>query len=177
MRNVRMLMSLGTMALAMTVGAIAVNGQATQTQPNPSQAITVTGCVHNETDVLKRQAVAGKVGMADEFVLTQATVKTAPTTAPTPEAQPKPPERTGTSGNALGKIYRVTGNQEATLKPHIGHRVEITGTFKSEVDARRELGAIGTTGKPPASPPEPTAMNTPEITINSIRMLSEACSG
>jgi len=71
----------------------------------------------------------------------------------------------------------VTGDQEAALKAHLGHRVEIAGTFKSETDALRELGAIGTSGKPPATPAEPTAMNTPEITINSIKMLSETCGG
>jgi len=162
-----------------SIVAIAVYAQAPQTQPNPSQTITVTGCVNNETDVLKRPAVAGKVGMADEFVLTQATIKTgAPAAEPTPATEPAQPEPTGTSGmSPFGKVYRVTGDQEAALKAHLGHRVEIAGTFKSETDALRELGAIGTSGKPPATPAEPTAMNTPEITINSIKMLSETCGG
>ncbi len=172
MRNV--LMSLGAMGLFTAMG---VHAQAAQAQPDPKQTVTVTGCVKNEVDVLKRPAVAGNLGMADEFVLTHSTIQSgARATAPS-QTEPAPTEPAGTSGVVAGKVYRVTGDQEASLKAHLGHKVEITGTFKSEADARRELGAIGTSGKPPATPAEPTAMNTPEITINSIRMVAETCGG
>jgi hypothetical protein len=165
MRNV--LTSFGAIAMLVTTTALA---QTPQAQPDPTQSVTVTGCVRNEADVLKRPAAAGNVGMGDEFVLTQSVIQTA-------ARPPAPPEPADASGSALGKVYRVTGDQEATLKSHLGHKVEIAGTFKSVADARTELGAIGTSGRPPATAAEPTAMNTPEITINSIRMISETCGG
>ena len=176
MRNLSLALA-AAMAFAIGVNAQTSQPQTPQTQPDPNQTITVTGCVQKETDVLKRPAAGtGKVGMGDEFVLTRSTIKIgAPATEP---PTPTPSEPAGAPGMAEpGKIYRVTGDKEAELKAHVGHRVEIAGTFKHEADARRELGAIGTSGKPPANPPEPSNMNTPEITISSFRMLSETCGG
>ena len=171
MRNV--MMSLAAIALLIAAG---VQAQAPQAQPDPKQIVTITGCVQNESEALKRPAATPKMGMGDEFVLTHSTIKAATATAE-PPTQPKPAEPAAAAGAAENKIYRVTGDQEASLKSHLGHKVEITGTFKSEADARRELGAIGTSGKPPATPAEPTAMNTPEVTVNSVRMISESCGG
>jgi hypothetical protein len=158
------------------MAVIAVQAQTPQTQPDPKQSVTVTGCVQSQTDVLKSAPVTGQVGMGDEFVLTNSMVRTA-TAAPTatPPDEPTKPEPTGTSGG-VGKVYRVTGDQEASLKAQVGQKVEITGTFKNEADARRELGAIGTSGKPPATAGEPSATNTPEITISTIRPMG-ACGG
>lgn len=170
MRNVAM--SLGAAALLTTAGVYA---QAPQSQPDPKQTVTITGCVAKETDVLKSAMKEAKPGMTDEFVLTNSTVQTSMAPAAAPAAPATPPEPTGTSGS--NKVYRVTGPDETSLKEHLGHKVEITGTFKSESDARRELGAIGTSGRPPATAAEPTAANTPEITIKSVKMLSETCGG
>jgi len=165
MRNV--LVGFGAIALFTVAG----HAQTPQAQVDPMQVVTVTGCVQNERDVLKIPSVSGKTGMSDEFVLTHSMIRTA---APAMEP-PATPEPTATAD--AGKIYRMSGDQEASLKPHLNHKVEITGTFKSPADARRELGAVGTSGKPPATAIEPTAMNTPEIAINSIRMLSDTCGG
>lgn len=173
MRNV--LMSFGAIALLAT---LTVQAQGTQSQLDPKQTVTVSGCVKNETDVLKRPAAGVNVGMGDEFVLTQATLQTgAPATQPPSPTEPAANPPAGTSGADVGKVYRLTGAQEAALKAHLGHKVEITGSFKSEDDARAELGAIGTSGKRPATPAEPTVTNTPEITINAIKMIAETCGG
>jgi len=174
MRNLSAAILVGSMAFA-----FGVNAQTPQQQPDPNQTLTVTGCVQPQTDVLKSPPVAGKTGMGDEFVLTRSAVKiSAPGTEASPQPKPTPSQPAGTAGTAEpGKIYRVTGDKEIELKAHVGHRVEITGKFKSEADARRELGAIGTSGKPPANAPEPTDTNTPEITITSFRMLAATCGG
>jgi hypothetical protein len=165
-------------ACAVVVGA--QTPQPSQTQsPQPNQSITVAGCVQKEADVLKRAPMAANVGMSDEFVLTRATLKPAASAPKTSEPQTKPttpPEPTGTSGSAgdVGKVYRVTGDKEKDLQTYAGQRVEIVGKFKHEEDARREL-AVGTSGKPPATAGELTAANTPEITIESIRVVSATC--
>lgn len=160
----KVMFSLAAATFAMTGGLLAMTPQA---QPDPKQTVTITGCVQNETDVLKGSVP--KTGMGNEFVLTHSMIRTgAPAAQPAP-TQPEP------SAVAENKIYRLTGDEEASLKAHLGHKVEIAGTFKSESDARTELGAIGTSGKPPATPAEPTATNTPEITINSIKMIAASC--
>jgi hypothetical protein len=143
-----------TLSASIVVVALCAVTVSAQTQtPQPSQTITVSGCAQRETDVLKRNPMAGNVGMADEFVLTRAEL-TPGGQAPATEQpeQPTPPAPRGTSGGAsdIGKVYRVTGDKESELKKYIGQRVEILGTFKHE-DARRELGTIGTSGKPPAT--------------------------
>jgi hypothetical protein len=167
-----MVTSLSAIALFTAIG---VSAQSQQTQVDPKQTVTVSGCVRNESDVLKRAAPAANVGMGDEFVLTQSTIRTGTAAAP---AETKPVGETpAPAGASAGKVYRVTGDQESSLKAHLGHKVEIVGSFKSEADARRELGAIGTSGKPPATAAEPTATNTPEITVTSIKMIAETCGG
>src|SRR5262245_35315878 len=61
--------------------------------------ITVAGCVQKESDVLKRPAAAGNVGMGDEFVLTRAALNP-PAGAAEPAAPAKPDEPAGTTGTA-----------------------------------------------------------------------------
>jgi hypothetical protein len=158
------------------LAVVVVHAQTAQ-QPDPNQAITVTGCVQNEKDVLKANAMPKAMGMGNEFVLTHSTVQAGSPAAKPPE-QPAaaPSEAAGTSGS-LGKIYRVTGDQESSLQQHLGQKVEITGRFKDEAAARRELGAIGTSGTPPPTAAEPTADNTPEITIDSVKKISDTCGG
>jgi hypothetical protein len=143
-------------------------------QPAAAQAstITIAGCVQKESDVLKRAAAAGDVGMSDEFVLTKAMLNP-PASPAGPPSEAKPEQPTGTSG-AAGKVFRVTGDKEKELKSLVGQRVEITGSFKKASDAQRELGTAGTSGSTPA---ELTPANTPEVTITSIKPASGACSG
>jgi hypothetical protein len=152
--------SLGAMVLL----AVVVMHAQTAQRPDPNQTVTITGCVQNEKDVLKENAMPKAMGMGDEFVLTHAAVQ-AGSSAATPASA------------SLGKIYRLTGDQESSLQQQLGKKVEITGRFKDEAEARRELGEIGTSGTPPPTAAEPTAANTPEITIEMVKMISETCGG
>jgi hypothetical protein len=173
-----------TMAVAIAV-ACSASLAAQQSSPaqtpaqDPASAattITVAGCVQNESAVLKKNPVTREVGMADEFVITNAKLhKGAMATEPSPTAEPQPSEPVGTSGAgpAFGKVYRVTGDKENELKPQVGQRVEITGTFKHDEDAKAELGAVGTSGRAPTG--DLTEANTPEITIVSIKAMAGTC--
>jgi hypothetical protein len=145
-----------------------------------SHPITVTGCILNESSVLKRGAVGTATigaGSGDQFVLIQARVEGSPTATEKPEAEAtaKPNEPVGTSGTDVdfGKVYRLTGNQESDLKNYVGKRVEIVGSFKSADDAKAETGAVGTSGTEPVG--ELTAANTPELTITSIIPSTGSC--
>ena len=145
-------------------------------QATTTASITVTGCVQPEMSVLKRDPAAGAVGMGDEFVLTHARLNTKGSSAdqPQPEAQPPADAPVGTSGSPgnFGKVYRATGDKENELKALVGQRVEITGAFKKDEDAKAEL-AVGTSGRliTGALTPE----NTPEITITAIKPVPGAC--
>ena len=174
------------MAVAIVVGCTASiaaqQSSADKMTPNKDQAsaattITVAGCVQAENTVIKKNVVTREMGMADEFVITNAKLhRGSPAEPAAPAEDPKPAtEAVGTSGSpaAFGKVYRVTGDKENELKPQIGQRVEITGTFKHEEDAKAELGAVGTSGRAPTG--ELTEANTPEITITSIKALAGTC--
>jgi hypothetical protein len=143
-------------------------------------AITVAGCVQEEKTVRKRdpaQGQIGEAGMGDEFVLTNSMLNPKADAPPPalPSAQPPAQPPVGTSGSVgnFGKVYRVTGDAENELKAHVGKRVEITGTFKQDADAKAELGAVGTSGR--AIGGELTTANTPEITINAVKVIPGAC--
>jgi len=151
-------------------------------QASPGAAITVAGCVQKETSVLKSKmpaaGAAAEVGMSDEFVLTNALLN--PKTSslePKPDVEPPPDAPVGTSGSPgnFGKVYRATGAKENDLKAFVGQRVEITGTFKHDDDAKAELGAVGTSGRIVVG--ELTAANTPEITITAIKPVAGSCPG
>jgi hypothetical protein len=145
----------------------------TADQKSAAAPVIVLGCVQPESAVLKRNPVAGSVGMGDEFVLTFATLNPSGSEGAKPDVTTAPPptEPVGTSGSPgnFGKVYRVTGDKESDLKSLVGQRVEITGTFKHKEDVKDEMGSIGTSGR------ELTPANTPEITIESIKPVAGSC--
>jgi hypothetical protein len=159
--------------LAIGAGAFAQQPPAAPAQKNAAnpETVTITGCVQKEADVLKRNPVAGSVGMSDEFVLTNASLAAPSSQAPTTE--PPPPAATGTSGSAgnFGIVYRTTGDKESDLKSYVGQRVEINGTFKDKDAMKDAMSSAGAGGRPG----ELTPANTPEITIDSIKPATGTC--
>lgn len=147
---------------------------------NPSrtdQTITVIGCVQREVDVLRTSP--GNLGLANEYVLARSSIK---------------PDASGSSGGSAGsgtrgrdavatsgpsgRVYRLTGDKERDLKAQVGKEVEIIGSFDSDADAKLEAkrnvappASARTEARPPAS------HDVPEILIQSIRPLGNACAG
>ena len=178
----RVLCGLLASACLSGVTAIAAQSPAAQTSPaasSNSPVITVIGCVQKETSVLKENPATAAVGMGDEFVLTNSKLSTGAPSTDQPPAAAAPPagEPVGTSGSAsnFGKVYRVTGDKENELKTYVGQRVEISGAFKNEADAKTELSAVATSGR--AVSGELTRANTPEITIVAIKPSTGSCVG
>jgi hypothetical protein len=97
-----------------------------------AQTVTVEGCLMREEDVPgRRPNVAERAGISEDYILTMAKVVkgTAPGAAgKTPGRAGEQP--TGTTG-AAGTMYEVAGIDDEQLKPHIGHRVQIVGTFQN----------------------------------------------
>lgn len=159
--------------LSSTAAIVSAQQSAMDQKPgSESQAVTVTGCIQPETAVLKRNPVAGTIGMGDEYVVTRATLNPgAGTDMPKPDVQ-TPRQPTGTSGSTgFGRVYRLTGSQERDLKVYVGQRVEIVGRFKDKNTLKDELSSIGTSGRTGELTPE----NTPEIVIDSFKATTGAC--
>jgi len=117
-------------------------------------AITVTGCV----DRADQLSAAGATTTVDSlsFVLTHASRdgKAAASGAAAAATKETNAEK--------GSTYRLDGTV-ATLNPHVGHKVQVTGVI--------EASTTGTSGSSdPAS-----AANAPKLKVESVKMLSETC--
>ena len=92
-----------------------------------AQFVTVEGCVMREADVRKPN-VTERAGMDEDYILTS--TKMINGAAPAPAAEARPADvPTGTSGT--GPMYEIKGIDDEQLKQHVGHRVQIEGTFEN----------------------------------------------
>ena len=137
----------------------------TQTPSMRDQARTVTveGCLVREADVPGREPnVAERAGVMEDYILT--TTKMVKGSAPaTGTAQATPGgSPTGTSG-IEGAMYEVEGIDDEELKRHVGHRVQIEGTFEN-VDRAR-----------PATERQRPADDLVEISGTTIRQVAGDC--
>lgn len=127
--------------------------------------MTLVGCLIHESDYRKAHGLGkgaiGGLGLGDEFVLVDATEVPAANATAAPSAG-ESPSRPASSSSATctetgnGKAYRMTGKAEDQLKPFVGHRMQVTGQFDHERDAKTAAG-------------ETNAKLPPEIKIASYR--------
>ena len=128
----------GAMACALGLTAAAAQNPTTPPPPrNPASpdpahtrtqalVVTVEGCVMREADVAGRNA-GQHSDSAGDYILTR--TKMIKGAAPASPAQAAPGETpTGTSGT--GAMYQVKGIDHEKLKPLVGHRVQVEGTFE-----------------------------------------------
>jgi len=146
---------IGTIGVLALGYAIAVQAQAPTSRDanrtTPGE-ITITGCVER-ADQVSAAVTAGTTVDSLSFVLIKATKGTAA------DAQV-----TGTSGTQAGtekdSTYRLDA-EVSTLNPHVGHKVEVTGTL---------VGALDSTVKSA----DPSA-GAPRLKVDRVKMLSETC--
>jgi len=106
--------------------------------------------------------VAGRAGMENEFVLTFARVNPS-------DLEPPPPEAAEPL-DSVGAAYRLTGPKEAGLKQFLGQRIQVTGAFKDPKAAEATRAPVhGRAG-------QLTPADTPEIVIDTFKLVSEVCS-
>ena len=140
--------------------------QISQSSSDANATMTVVGCLVRETDYRKAHGLGkgaiGGLGLGDEFVLVDATAvaasgSTAAATGSSPQTPAtRPSSSAACSEKGTGKAYRTTGQLEERLKPFVGRRIEVTGQFDHERDARTAAG-------------ETNAKLPPEIKIASYR--------
>jgi hypothetical protein len=147
---------------AITLGVtVAVLAQAppssSQPPPSPSsaaKAITVSGCVQKaQTAPTGTSGTAGAASSASEakFILANASMS--------------PSGTAGTSGStpssAMASEYRLEAD-DAKLTPHVGHKVEITGTVEPPKGAS-------------STPPSASAANAPTLKVDNVKMVATTC--
>jgi hypothetical protein len=151
----------GAIALGATAAVLAQAPPSSQASPQSTAArtITVSGCVQRA----QQMGTTGTSGTTTsgtttpsasdiKFVLTNASLSAT--------------GATGTSGTtapattSIASEYKLD-TTESTLTPHVGHKVEVTGTV--EAMSRPEQ-------KPPAS-----AANAPTLKVNNVKMVSTTC--
>ncbi|HET9830934.1 MAG TPA: hypothetical protein VFP91_04475 [Vicinamibacterales bacterium] len=139
--------------------------QVAQPSSDGNATMTLVGCLVRETDYRKAHGLGkgaiGGLGLGDEFVLVDVTTvaasgSTAPATGSSPQVPPTRSSSAACSEKGTGKAYRTTGQLEERLKPFVGRRIEVTGQFDHERDARTAAG-------------ETNAKLPPEIKIASYR--------
>ena len=156
-------MKKGIRSLALTAATawLAVGVAAAQAPPasgssSAAKSITVTGCVQRaEKAATGTTGTAGASGaMADEtkFVLKNAMAS----------ASAAGTDTAGTAGTAseatpVANEYRLDAD-DAKLSPHVGHKVEITGTA----------------AKPAGAAPSSSA-STPKLKVDNVKMVSATC--
>jgi hypothetical protein len=150
-------------AIAMcTVGALVAqapaSSQTSQSQSSSAKTITVTGCVQRAqagspgTTGTTGAREETPSGMATKFILSNASLSKTGMTGTSGTAAPP--------ATAIASEYRLD-TDEAKLSPHVGHKVEITGTV--EQPSRTEQ-------KPPAS-----AANAPTLKVDNVKMVASTC--
>src|SRR5581483_3371144 len=140
----------GTCGAMVAAAAVAVMAQ-TQTPPAPqstsasSDQITITGCLRAAAPDTAATGTAGATGTSGaagataatdadaKFVLTNATVgAAAPATPPSSETSAAGSAAGAAAGSQAtadhGQTYRLVANP-ASLSPHVGKKLELTGTL------------------------------------------------
>jgi hypothetical protein len=143
--------------LGASVGVLAQESPAPQAgaaQSAAAKKITVSGCVAKAEAAQTPTGTAGAAGAgasekAAKFVLQDASMA--------------PGGTAGTAGaptTSIASQYKLDGD-DAKLTPHVGHKVEITGTVAE---------AKGATEAPAAS-----AANAPTLKVDSVKMVAPSC--
>ena len=143
-----------------SVGVLAQESPAPQagSQSAAAKKITVSGCVAKAEAAQTPTGTTGAAGASAstkqaKFVLNDAAMASSSSTAGTAGAA-------GAPATAIASEYKLDGD-DAKLTPHVGHKVEITGTVEE---------AKGSTQAPAAS-----AANAPTLKVDNVKMVAPSC--
>lgn len=142
--------------LGVSVGLLAQESPAPQAGSQSAAAkktITVSGCVAKAEAAQTPTGTAGAAGAtakAAKFVLSDAALASSGTAG-----------TAGAPATAIASEYKLDGD-DAKLTPHVGHKVEITGTVEE---------AKGAATQAPAA----SAANAPTLKVESVKMVAPSC--
>jgi len=147
----------GAVACALAIGVAAQTANPSQTPSSSSSQtkmdnkVTVTGCVQR-ADTAAPTGTSGSTAAASsssKFILENAKSgsSSSSSTAGT----------TGSASSATASSYKLDAD-DAKLTPHVGHKVEISGTIES------------------ASSAASSSMSSPTLKVDSVKMIASTCS-
>lgn len=117
---------------------------------NADKKITISGCVARQPESVS--AAAGAPSMP--FTLTNA-------------AAARAGGPVGTAGSAVAKNYRLDA-AESMIAPHVGHKVEITGTVE-------EAGSTASASASAAGASASSTVAAPKLKAESVKMVAPTC--
>jgi hypothetical protein len=152
---------IGACAFATAVSAQAQSTASTSSSQMASTSITVQGCIERGAPMPSSTAGAtGTAGSTEGFVLSNASQAPAAASAP---------NTAGTSGSMnVATSYRLDAT-DATLTPHVGHKVEIKGTVESASPAASASSSASSTTASSSS-------SAPKLKVDSVKMIASSCS-
>jgi hypothetical protein len=142
--------------LAIVTGAIPAADAQVPGQPasSPPAHMTITGCL---------KASPNPTGVPDTITYTLEPIEVVPPTAPAPSSEPRAAK--------TASRYTLTSSAAIAFKPHVGHKVEITGHLKDLSTGKPDAKAAGSAA---SKPPQPGgAHNTFEVTA--LKMVAVVC--
>jgi len=135
------------------VGAVSAAQSSSASQSSATKTITVTGCIENAPQSPTGTSGTSRTGTSQtetKFVLTKAMSSATGSTGTTGTA----------SSSSNASEYRLDA-ADTTLTPHVGHKVEITGTVEP---------ASRMSTQPAGSSSQPT------LKVDQVKMVSTTCS-
>jgi hypothetical protein len=145
--------------LGVSVGVLAQESPAPQagaSQSSAAKKITVAGCVAKAEAAQTPTGTAGAAGAGAsasakeaKFVLQDASMAGGATAG-----------TAGAPATAIASQYKLDGD-DSKLTPHVGHKVEITGTVAE--------------AKGGTEPPAASAANAPTLKVDSVKMVAPSC--
>jgi len=146
----------GALALGATAAILAQAPPSPQSSPQSTSAktITVSGCVQRaQPSGTTGTSGTTAAGASDiKFLLTNAALSTSGTAGTAGTTTPP--------ATAIASEYKLD-TTESTLTPHVGHKVEITGTV--EQMAR------------PEQRPSASAANAPTLKVDNVKLVATTC--
>ena len=140
----------------LAVGIVLAQAPQAAESSTAGKSITVTGCVQRaETASTGTSGAAGAPAAAAEtkFVLKNAMASASATGA----AGTAGTAGTASDASSVASEYRLDAD-DAKLSPHVGHKVEITGTAPK-----------------PSSAAQPSAASAPKLKVDNVKMISATC--
>ena len=137
------LWSISLIVCAMTVGLLA---QAPNSSPPASkQQVTFSGCVEKAPSDEAAPPAAAPAA-STQFILTNASATAT--------------GAVGTAGSKPAAKYRLDVD-DAKITPHVGHKVEVTGTLEEQPGSAGGATASGASG--------------PKLKVDSVKMIAASC--
>jgi len=139
-----------------TAGDPTRNPAATQ-PPTTASKITLQGCMERQGSTTGTSGAVGTAGSAGSFILTKAERQPAASGAAARPAD--------SASAPMTMTYRLDADA-AKLTPHVGHKVEVTGTMEAASGARPQAGST----QPPSA-----GTTAPTFKVDEVKMLAASC--